>query len=398
MPDAYTPPGSSTSYDVPADLDAVDVSVWFEDFADTVDAAIAVKLAAAPAKNTQTADFDFALTDAAGLLVVANQATALAGTLKQNSAMASSWPADSVIRFINRNDGVLTITAGSGVTIIGTPLTFAKGKGGALVWVAANTWVCVPFSSGSAPATVTGTTGSPTTTTPDGKTAYAFTGSGSFTTGTAGTVEALVIAGGGGGGAEGGGGAGGYIRTVLTLAASTTYTVTVGAGGAGSGTHGATGTDTICGPLVARGGGGGRFGLAGLTGGSGGGSGYAADPTAGGAAIGQQGKDGGSHTGVVSSGGGGGGAGAAGASGTAGATPGAGGAGLSDSITGTSVARAGGGGGASASAAATASDGGGAGSTTTGTAGTANTGGGGGAGWVTTGGNGGSGDVIILVG
>ena len=66
---------------------------------------LAAKLANAPAKNTQTADFDFALTDAAGLLVVANKATALAGTLKQNSAMASSWPTDSIIRFINRNDG-----------------------------------------------------------------------------------------------------------------------------------------------------------------------------------------------------------------------------------------------------------------------------------------------------
>lgn len=37
MPDPYTPPGSSNSYDVPADLDAVVVATWFKDFADTVD-------------------------------------------------------------------------------------------------------------------------------------------------------------------------------------------------------------------------------------------------------------------------------------------------------------------------------------------------------------------------
>lgn len=37
MPDPYTPPGSTNSYDVPADLDAAIVATWFEDFADTVD-------------------------------------------------------------------------------------------------------------------------------------------------------------------------------------------------------------------------------------------------------------------------------------------------------------------------------------------------------------------------
>jgi hypothetical protein len=233
MPTPYTPPGSSTSYDVPADLDAVDVGVWFEDFADTVDAALALKLAAAPAKNTQTADFDFALTDAAGLLVVANKATALAGTLKQNSAMASSWPADSIIRFINRNDGVLTITAGSGVTLIGTALTFAKGKGGALVWVAANTWVCVPFSSGSAGPTVSGTTGSPTTGTgKDGKTLYTWTGNGSFTLSTAGRVRLLCVGGGQGGSASiATAGYGGSFDDVEVDLPAGTYTVVVGAAG-----------------------------------------------------------------------------------------------------------------------------------------------------------------------
>lgn len=238
MPTPYTPPGSSTSYDVPADLDAVDVGVWFEDFADTVDAALALKLANAPAKNTQTADFDFALTDAAGLLVVANKATALAGTLKQNSAMASSWPADSVVRFINRNDGVLTITAGSGVTIIGTPLTFAKGKGGALVWVAANTWVCVPFSSGDAAAVVSGTTGSPTTATGvsvGGRTmdTWRWTANGSVTIATAGKAFVVVTGAGSNTGAYYGAGAVVFAGWVDLTAA--THTIGIGATGSPGG-------------------------------------------------------------------------------------------------------------------------------------------------------------------
>ena len=95
-------------------------------------------------------------------------------------------------------------------------------------------------NSATLPATVTGTTGSPTidSSTRAGKTIYKFTGSGSITVGTAGYAEVLCVAGGGGGagggGAGGGGaGAGGYQYTTTQLLNAGTLTVTVGAGGTG---------------------------------------------------------------------------------------------------------------------------------------------------------------------
>lgn len=57
-------------------------------------------------------------------------------------------------------------------------------------------------------------------------------------------AEIIVVAGGGGGGSNnGGGGAGGYSTTTATLATGTNYQVTVGAGGAGSGTIGVPGSN-----------------------------------------------------------------------------------------------------------------------------------------------------------
>ena len=90
-------------------------------------------------------------------------------------------------------------------------------------------------------ATVTGTTGSPTTNNNAraGKTIYAFNGSGSITVGTAGTVEALLI-GGGGFGATAGGGAGGFVSHPSIIIPSGTHTITVGAGGTGR-YHGSSG-------------------------------------------------------------------------------------------------------------------------------------------------------------
>ena len=162
-------------------------------------------------------------------------------------------------------------------------------------------------------------------------------------------VEYLVVAGGGSGGAgdAAGGGAGGYLTnfggTAIGMEPGIVYTVTVGAGGAaagspGSKTQGSDGTDsTVSGTgvsLTAIGGGGGAAAIdpesnrVGRDGGSGGG---ATDGRTGGSGTVGQGNDGGD------SGGGGGGAGAAGG------TPN-GGNGLANSITGSSVTRAGGGG------------------------------------------------------
>ena len=300
---------------------------------------------------------------------------------------------------------------------------------------------------------------------------HTFTGPGTFTVSCAGNstgsneVSYVVIAAGGGGGGRngGGGGAGGFREAKspstpytaspldgystpanrITISA-TAFPITVGAGGTGgtsTSSKGGDGSASIFSTITsAGGGGGGSFDspntpslLDGNNGGSGGGG--AATGSPGGAHAGgtgntppvspAQGKDGGDGysqggaalfpNGAVPGGGGGG----AGAVGQDYNTPGvnttgsAGGAGVTSSITGSPVARAGGGGGGSyAGGPATlpggagGTGGGGAGkscqsSPRIGDAGTANTGGGGGGGGdgspncISKGGAGGSGIVII---
>jgi hypothetical protein len=240
------------------------------------------------------------------------------------------------------------------------------------------------------------------------------------------TVDFLVVAGGGSGGSgtgkggPGGGGAGGYRNSYLTetsgrnsssetsllFSLGTVYTVTVGAGASSSTSQApdssisGTGITTI----TSNGGGRGAGGTpapSSSTGGSGGG-GNGDGASAGASGTANQGFDGGTGT-TGQAGGGGGGAGANGSN-NSGDTGGAGGVGLSSSITGSGIFRAGAGGGASntvpgAPGGAGGNGGGGTGANgldtqPTGGAGTANTGGGGG-GSRGTGGAGGSGVVII---
>ena len=233
------------------------------------------------------------------------------------------------------------------------------------------------------------------------------------------SADFLVIGGGGGGGNDdsGGGGAGGYRTSTQDLSPGTTYTVTVGDGGAGSpaipanGANGSpssvsgTGLTTI---TSAGGGGGGTQSTAGADGGSGGG-GSGNPGSAGGsgnipATSPSQGNDG--ADGIFSNliGGGGGGAGEAGNT----DGPAHGGDGLSSSITGSAVVRAGGGAGSNRinpqTPAPGGDGGGGQGGTDSphspATDGTVNTGSGGGGGGGSTpknGGDGGKGVVIISV-
>lgn len=111
---------------------------------------------------------------------------------------------------------------------------------------------------------------------------HTFTGTGSFTVAEAGEIEYVIVAGGGGGGGWGGGGGGGGMITGSTVAASGSYTVSVGGAGASLGrnpgyVYGGNGGDSsITGPsinLTAIGGGGGApwSNSTGSTGGSGGG-------------------------------------------------------------------------------------------------------------------------------
>jgi len=241
------------------------------------------------------------------------------------------------------------------------------------------------------------------------------------------SVEYLVIAGGGSGGYStgGGGGAGGYLSTVsgessgggtsagaavLVPAAGTTWTITVGNGGPGTASSYSNGGNSIISgsgltTVTAIGGGAGSTLPTGITGGSGGGSySTAAAGTTG------QGYAAGTGGGLGYNTAGGGGAGGiggnpndiAGSSGYGGN----GGAGVTSSITGLSVARAGGGGGGAyfgAGRSGSGTAGGGNGSFanyTLAVAANVNTGGGGGGGgWsdatYKVPGNGGSGVVIL---
>ena len=237
--------------------------------------------------------------------------------------------------------------------------------------------------------------------------AASFTADGTFTPSADGFVEYLVIAGGGGGGSNygGGGGAGGYRTGYLQVTASTAYSITVGAGGAGGAgfsNSGADGNNSIFSTITSDGGGGGgAAGTAGRAGGSGGGAGTGVNPWAGGTATTGQGNAGG-YSNANGGAAGGGGAGAVGANHTSNDVGRNGGAGLSSSITGSAVTRAGGGGGGGYGSRGIGGSGGGGTSgsispANTPTVGTANTGGGGaGSGnYGSAGSNGGSGIVIL---
>lgn len=224
------------------------------------------------------------------------------------------------------------------------------------------------IGSGRTPkASVSSTTGSPTTSANGGATCYKFTGSGSITISQAGIVRVRITGAGGGGNpnrtthnaASSGGGGGGVLEFDLYLDAGT-YTVTVGAGG----TPAASGGSSKLGSVTVPGGG---------TGGNidspAGQSGACTGGTPGAGAQSYLG-----FGGSTANPGGGGGMGSAG-SGTTG------GSGVSSTIRGTSSTVGAGG-----------NSGGGA-------AGTANTGNGGAGGNAyQSGGNGGSGVVDILVG
>jgi len=272
---------------------------------------------------------------------------------------------------------------------------------------------------------------------------HTFTGDGCFAVSTVGNpaggpsvVDYLVVAGGGSGGivVGGGAGAGGFREshstpvsgcytasplatpTGLTLTA-TTYPVTVGAGGAGSCSPGVPGSNSIFSTITSAGGGNGGNNTLGGSGGSGGGT-----ANRGGAVGGAgntppvsppQGNPGGAAPGTSeeAAGAGGGGAGSAGTNALPATpsptypTPGMpGGCGVSTSITGSPVTRAGGGGGGgrnNPSGGAGGPGGGGAGAGAfgdCGTSGAANTGsGGGGTGFPTpqVAGSGGKGIVVI---
>ena len=182
-------------------------------------------------QNAQTGtSYTFALTDFTKLLTLSN-AAAVAVTLPLEATVA--WPTGTQLRLLNLGAGTVTVAGAVGVTINGTPLTLAQYKGAVIIKTGTNAWVFVPFVSGSAGATVSGTTGSPTTGTgKDGKALYTWTSNGSVTFSTAGVVRVVAVSGGASGSGSGANsGSGGEILDYSFIVEATTYTVTIGAGG-----------------------------------------------------------------------------------------------------------------------------------------------------------------------
>ena len=379
-----------TPYVVSTDLVANYPTVS-SDLADHIDDNLAYNAVNINAQTGTT--YTFALADASeGKLVTASNAASSTYTVPPQSSV--TWAAGAVLRILNQGAGVVTIAAGSGVTINGTPLTLAQYKGAALQRTASNTWTIIPFSGGVGNANFSdAATGTYTS----GGVNYkyiTYNASGTLTVTDSGFADILVVGGGGGGG-RGGGGAGGHLYATDVYLASGTLTVTVGAGGSGPIAGAFNGNTSRLDNFYSSGGGNGTYQTGGGNGGSGGGA-YN-NGTAGSGITGLGNAGGGSNSASATGGGGGSSAASTLASGTTGT---AGGAGTANSITGSSVTRAGGGGGSGSSAnGAGGTGGGGAGSYSgASVAGTANTGGGGGGDLSTgTGANGGSGVVIIRV-
>jgi len=367
-----------------------------------------------------------------------------AGAIVSLADYAGTWQTNALTVSPNGSEKIGSVNADVTLSTEGQSVTFVYVDG-------TQGWVNVQDSTSNerGRSFITATGG--TITTCGNDKIHTFTGPGTFAVSQISSVSSenivsyLAIAGGGGGGKHqaGGGGAGGYreIKNPITpytaspldgypsapnrvTLTATSFPIAVGSGGAGGTStcngFGSNGVNSTFSTIIATGGGGGGgyknvpLGGGGQIGGSGGGGASSSQP-GGGMNNGGDGNTpvqsppqgqngGGGFTPSPHSGGGGGGAGAGGQSITApGCNGGAGGTGVSTSISGASVARAGGGGGSACGGPAGGvggSGGGGAGGRGTSPeaiVGTVNTGGGGGGAAASskTAAAGGSGIVII---
>lgn len=264
-----------------------------------------VDVVASGSMSKKTASYTVTVADIlAGTIIAMNSASATVITLPSTSLVNGMR-----LNVYSVNTGAVTFTGGT-VTGSITSIT-AQYTGVTLQYdSAAAVWWCLPFSGGSAAATVASTTGSPTTgtVTYSGTTYsyYKFTASGTITFGNAGYASIVCVGSGGSGGVSGGfvggaGGGGGVIDEKIYISAGEIWTITVGAL---SGTGGIGGNYSRADRFIALGGGNG--GNSGNGGGSlatgGGGSNAAAGAAAYGGAQGYAGSGyvGGGSGGVAS--------------------------------------------------------------------------------------------------
>ena len=395
-------PTNYNGYTVPSPTDIADAPAAFEEFSDSIPFNEYVAIESLSADTTVVDSYN-------GKMIFATADLTLTfGTLTDGFSVAVTADTGVTVDYLGVDKASQQSTAYQVASVV------AVNSVNIISIAGASAPPCPPCPPAGTPeATITAITGSGITHTYGSYIAYEFLTSGTITS-TEGTVpEALIIGAGGGGGGQyyaGGGGSGGYTNITQAYLSSSAHAVTIGSGGAatiGAGgstinIQGSNGEPSQLGSYVAVGGGlGASYStplIVGFDGSSGGGAAGTVGSVAGYGQVGQ-GNDGGAK--ADSAGGGGGGAGSAGGDATATGIAAPGGSGLSSSITGVAVGRAGGGGGGSSANPGTASDGGGAGGTQGGFDGDDNSGGGAGGGGANSGyglgGVGGSGVVIVKV-
>lgn len=204
--------------------------------ADAVSEELGVKADAYPAQNHQTGtSYTFGLDDAKRLTLADNPA-ASTYTIPRQSSVA--WLTDTVVEVVNVGAGLVTIAAGSGVTIENpTTVTLAIGESAVLIRRSADTWFASKGGGGLPKAVVSGGTES-TLTNPDGdgKNYHlcGFTSNGTLTVSIGGWLRYTVV-GSGACGYAGTRGDGGRVQKGWMYVAAGTYAVTVAAGATGGG-------------------------------------------------------------------------------------------------------------------------------------------------------------------
>lgn len=97
--------------------------------------------------NTQTGAYTFVAADGTNALVQMNTTSNVALTIPPNSSVA--YPVGTVLNFATINTGTITITQGSGVTIVSTgatasaPTLRARYSAGTAIQTSANNWLVI---------------------------------------------------------------------------------------------------------------------------------------------------------------------------------------------------------------------------------------------------------------
>lgn len=199
-------------------------------------------------RDVSTTSATLGAADAGGLLAVNNNS---GGTV--TIPLNSTWAAETGthVHIVNAGTaGSWAIGTAVGVTLSGPTTTLAFNAAATVYKTATDTWRVLPFSSGSAAPVVSGTTGSPTTSTVTlsgvSGTLYDFSANGTFTC-TAGRARVVAIGGGGGWASTNFHGSGGGVFDGWVDFTAAAHTITIGAGSGNNAAGGSSKCGSICG-------------------------------------------------------------------------------------------------------------------------------------------------------